>query len=161
VEYIGLSSSEMGLIYTMNGLILTFLSYFLTRWISKINLLTLYSVGAIMFSIACIGVTIVPSFLTIALFFLLFETPGEILHYPVANAITAEIAPEEHKGRYMGVLTLVLKGPQTYGPFIGGILMDFLWSNFMLFWLFFSALGIIAALACLQLKRPLRGRLKK
>jgi MFS family permease len=49
---------------------------------------------------------------------------GEILLSPVATTVVGEMAPEEVRGRYMGVWTVVWSGGASLGPAFGGLAMD-------------------------------------
>jgi len=51
-------------------------------------------------------------------------TFGEMIFFPTQQAIVANLAPEEMRGRYMPVAGLGFALPNILGPTLGGLLLD-------------------------------------
>ena len=153
VEYVGITSQEMGILYSLNGVTLALFSTHVTKWVSRFNTITVYAMGAALFSIACIGVGFTPSFIGIFLFYSVIEAFGEMLSNPSRSTLLADIAPVDKRGRYMGILTLFQREISSFGPLLGGFIMELFMSQFILYWLFYAALGFILILSTIALKR--------
>jgi MFS family permease len=78
-------------------------------------------------------------------------TIGEMLVAPVSQALTAQLAPEDMRGRYMAVFGVSWGLPFAVGPILAGLVMD----NLNPTWLWYMAglLGIIATGGFLGLHR--------
>jgi MFS family permease len=152
-KYAGMSSSEMGVAYALEGLVLAVFSYFASRWAARYNLFTVYGIGAVLFSLASLGVAVAPSFTGILFSYSLVEAFGEMLCGPSSRSIIAELSPRDQRGRYMGLLNLFHRNIVSYAPFIGGLLMDLFAPRLLLFWVFFSSFGLLAAGLCIPLRR--------
>jgi len=159
-KFVGISSSEMGVAYALEGAIMAVFSYSISRWATKFNLVTVYGIGAGLFSLSVLGVGVMPSLTGILLFYSVIEAFAEMFCTPTSNAIMAALAPEGQRGMYMGVLSLFQRTQSSYAPLIGGILMDHLAPQFLLFWLFFTAIGLIATALCLPLKKMAKSTFK-
>jgi MFS family permease len=72
-------------------------------------------------------------------------TIGEMIVMPVSQALAANFAPEEKRGRYMAVYGLLWQLPATIGPTAAGIILDNYNPN--LLWYIGGVLCAIAALA--------------
>jgi MFS family permease len=73
---------------------------------------------------------------------MLFITFGEMVVMPIGQAIVANLAPEDMRGRYMAFFGLSWTIPSAIGPWAAGIIMD----NFNPDWVWYAA-GILSALA--------------
>ncbi len=51
-------------------------------------------------------------------------TIGEMIVMPVSQALAANFAPEDMRGRYMAVFSLVWAIPATIGPGLAGLVLD-------------------------------------
>ena len=69
-------------------------------------------------------------------------TVGEMLVAPVSQAVTAALAPEHMRGRYMAIFGFSFGIPFAIGPFLAGLILDNL--NPRLLW---YAAGLVGALA--------------
>ena len=152
-KFVGISSSEMGVSYALEGAMMAIFSYFVSRWATRFNLITVYGIGAVLFSLAALGVGVMPSLTGILVSYGVIEAFAEMFCTPSSKAIMASLSPGDQRGIYMGVLSLFQREAASYAPFIGGILMDLLAPNFLLFWCLFSAQGLIGAVLCLLLKK--------
>lgn len=82
-------------------------------------------------------------------------TIGEIVVSPATMALSVNMAPENEKGRYMGVLGLFENSGWSFAPFIGGILLDAFPGRSSTPWALISLFGFLAVLGYSSLKRKL------
>jgi MFS family permease len=72
-------------------------------------------------------------------------TIGEMVIMPTSQALAANFAPEDMRGRYMAVFGLTWGIPSIFGPGLAGLVLDNL--NPDLLWYFAGLLCAVAALA--------------
>ena len=72
-------------------------------------------------------------------------TLGEIIHAPTSLAIVGEIAPQKHRGRYMGFFGISQILGMSASSLIGGVLLDLFPSQPLIIWGSIALLGIAAA----------------
>jgi MFS family permease len=80
-------------------------------------------------------------------------TVGEMVHVPVSQAYVADVAPEDMRGRYMGVSDLSWRIGFSLGPLLAGLLMDLANPHYV--WYGCLIVGLAAAVAFLMLGRRL------
>ena len=72
-------------------------------------------------------------------------TIGEMIIMPTSQALAANFAPEDMRGRYMAVFGLTWGIPSIFGPTLAGLILDNLNPN--LLWYVGAALCAVAAFA--------------
>jgi MFS family permease len=158
VKYAGLSSAEVGVSYALEGSVLAILSYSVNKWASRFNLISVYAAGALFFALASLGVGAFTTFAGVLVFYGVGEAFAEMLCGPSSRAIMARLSPSDKRGRYMGLLYIFQK-VTSYAPVVGGVLMDALAPNLMVFWLIFTILALLAGVLCFPLNRIAKDRL--
>jgi MFS family permease len=75
---------------------------------------------------------------------------------PTSTAVTADLAPADMRGRYMGMLGITWSIGFGIGPIVGGLIGDQLGANAI--WPITATTGVFAAIIFLALKRyaPMR-----
>jgi|GEM_PF-1742863 len=71
-------------------------------------------------------------------------TLGEMISSPVANAYVAALAPDDMRGRFMGILGVSWGGAAMVGPVVGITLFEY---SPPLLWIACFGLGVVAAAA--------------
>ncbi len=89
-----------------------------------------------------IGLSAFGGSLALLLAVMVVFTLGEMISSPVANAYVAALAPDDMRGRYMGVLGVSWAGAAMLGPAAGIALFE---SSPVLLWLACLVLGVVAA----------------
>jgi MFS family permease len=76
-------------------------------------------------------------------------TLGEMVHVPVSQAVVADLAPEDMRGRYMAMMGFSWIIPFAIGPLAAGVVMD----NFDPRWVWYGGglLAVVAAGGCYAL----------
>ena len=83
---------------------------------------------------------------------------GEIFVLPLGNATVAKLAPEKTIGRYMGFYAMTAVAGWSFGPYIGGKILEFLDFNFQIAWQVISLFAFSACIEYLALDLLLRKR---
>ena len=99
------------------------------------------------------------SIFTLFITALVLITIGEMIVMPVSQALAANFAPEDMRGRYMAIFSLTWAVPSTFGATTAGYIMD----NYNPNWVWYAG-GIICTIAVLGfiwLHRATRERFKE
>ena len=144
VAKLGISEAQFGSLLTLNGLLVVIFQYPLARavqgWPRRAGL----ALGALLYSLGYLSFGWISSF-PLMLLAMTVVTLGEMLFTPVAQAVAADLAPPEHRGRYLGAFGLVESFGWSGGAFLGGLLLD--WApNPQILWGAITSLGFLATL---------------
>ncbi|MEA3238714.1 MAG: MFS transporter, partial [Candidatus Bipolaricaulota bacterium] len=144
-EFVGISDVQLGIVYTLNGIIVVFFQWPAALIGGKIGTRRALTLGAILFGAGYFTVGLAHSF-----YFLLGSmtviTLGEVIFAPSATTAVANSAPEGKMGRYMGFFGLAEALGWSAGPFIGGWLIDYLSKKPVLLWGAIAAIAVTAAI---------------
>jgi MFS family permease len=137
-------------ILALNAAMVVLFQFPITRRISGYRPLNVMAVGTLLYAIGFAMYGMVSAYL----FFLaamVVITLGEMLVSPVGQAIVAQLAPEDMRGRYMAVFGFSWVIPFAIGPLLAGLVMDNLNPN--LLWLSAGVIGLVAAATFYWLER--------
>jgi MFS family permease len=115
--------------------------------------LPVLAVGAVFYALGVGSVALGSSFWAFWLSMVVL-TLGEMVLVPTGTTLTANLAPADQRGRYMGVYSLTWSLGIGLGPAIGGFLSDQIAP--VAIWYGGLAFGLVAALAFLWLGRWLQ-----
>ena len=154
VQMMGISESQLGLLYTLNGLIVVTLQVPVTHMLSGFRLTTQMAAGALIYAA---GYTFIGFCSGYAMFLIavLIVTTAEIVMSPASLALTARLAPENRKGRYMGIFGFAVSSGWSFGPLYGGLILDAAGHHPVMAWGLISVLAIASGLGYLALSRRL------
>jgi MFS family permease len=144
VDVVGISLVEMGMLFTINGLIVVFFQYWVSRLFSKANLTTTLAAGAAIYALGYLSVAFAPNFwfLVVSMVIISF---GELMVMPTQATLVANLAPPESRGRYMGFFGLFSEMGHSIGPLMGGALMDASKSTPVMLWGLICVTGFCAS----------------
>lgn len=155
MQGLGISLSEYGLVWTINGLLIVTLqplaSPLLNRYEHKIK--SQLVVGVLIMMLSFVVVQYAETF-TIFAVAMVIITIGEILVWPAIPAIANRLAPKGLEGMYQGIVTSAGSIGRMIGPFFGGVMVD-QFNMDILIWVL-CVIFIIAIIPCLLYDRPLR-----
>ena len=157
VEIVGLSESQLGFLYTLNGLLVVLLQIPATRLLSRFRLTTQLLIGALFYAVGygTIGTFVSFNYFLIAIAIVTF---GEICMSPPSLALTSHLAPEGRMGRYMGVFGFAVASGWSFGPLYGGAILDLMSHSMSAAWIVISSLAIVAGLGYWAFGRRLPDR---
>jgi MFS family permease len=122
-DQFGLGESFFGWVMTTNAGLVVLLQFPITRATEKLRRLPYLAVGALLYTLGVASVALgntFPHFIVS----MVVATLGEMIVVPTSTAITADLAPPEMRGRYMGMLGLTWTLGFGIGPILGGIIID-------------------------------------
>jgi len=130
-----------GYMMSMNAGMVVLFQFWIIKHIKKYPPMWLMVVASILYGVGYIlyGFVSAPFMFFVGMAVI---TIGEMIHIPVAQALTAHFAPEDMRGRYMAAYGLGWAIPNSAAPFLAGLVMD----NYdpYLVWYIAGILAIIA-----------------
>ncbi|MCX7641718.1 MAG: MFS transporter [Elusimicrobiales bacterium] len=150
-KYLGFTQKEIGFIFTLNGIIVIVIQYFVGKIIKTKNILKfiffsciLYGVGYLMY-----GYSLNYSY---ALFSIVVITIGEVIFSPSITAYTSYIIPSSKKGSYLGLHAMVSEFGRSFGIFLGSFFIDNVSPYFKQFpWYFVLLISVVSGIGFLKL----------
>lgn len=133
--------SGYGLILSLNAAMVVLFQFPITRRIERFPPMLMMAAGTALYAVGFAVYGFVSSY-SLFLLAMVIITVGEMLVAPVSQAVTAALAPEHMRGRYMAIFGFSFGIPFAIGPFLAGLILDNL--NPRLLW---YAAGLVGALA--------------
>jgi len=148
VDRLGFSTAQYGLLLTTNGLIVVLFQYSVARWVNHLERFKGLILGSILFAIGYLSLGWIQSF-GWSFTAILLITAGEIVFTPLTLSVAAELSPRDWRGRYMGFFALSQTLGISFGPMVGGILLDAFPTESQFIWGVISLIPFIAAVGLL------------
>lgn len=119
----GMSESLYGFIPMTNALMVIFLQVLITSQVKRRDARWMMALGSAFYGIAVLGVAFAQGFWGFWVC-MVIATIGEMILVPTSTTVAASLAPENMRGRYMGIYTVTTAVGSGVGPLIGGFLSD-------------------------------------
>ncbi len=144
------SEQSFSYILSLNAGMVVLFQFPIMRWIGRFRSLMVIVVGTLLYAVGFSMYGFVNSYLLFLLAMVII-TIGEMFVSPVSQAVIAQLAPEEMRGRYMAVSGFSWVIPFALGPLLAGLIMDNGDPN----WVWYAAgiVGLAAAGAFLLLEQ--------
>ncbi len=143
--YLGFPTKSLGLLYTINGLVIILLQLPFNKAINAIELKTRLIAGSILYAIGYLSLAWCVTWTHVAIAVVVF-TSGELVVAPVVSTYVSYLAPKGAVGRYMGAFGMVFGLGYSLGPYIGSNLYGMYPNNPLLVWGPLALFGIFAAI---------------
>ena len=157
---VGMSLTEIGYLYAINGAIVVALQLPLARFIVRFRMTTVTAVGALVYAVGYFSVAFASDFWMLAGSMVVI-TMGEIITSPSSMNLVANLSPENERGRYMGIFGLFTSTGWSLGPFVGGILYDAFNNEPYLLWGGVSLFAIVSAIGYFAMRAILSEKLDR
>ena len=122
-EMYNIPESRVGLIITANAGMVVLLQYAVTMLSKRFPNMAVMMVGALLYAVGVGSVALGNTFFAF-LISMVVMTSGELMLVPTASTTTADLAPPEHRGKYMSLFGLTWGVASGLSPLIGGFLSD-------------------------------------
>ncbi|WP_372343771.1 MDR family MFS transporter [Streptomyces sp. KL116D] len=148
----GFSSSDVGLVAAVNGVVIVALQIPLTRYIERRDPGRLLTVSSLLvgygFALTAFAGSLAAYALTVVVW-----TLGEMVNAPTQSGLVARLAPAEGRGRYQGVYTTSWSAAALVAPLGGGWVLDSAGADWL--WAGCAVLGTVTAFGYWVLMRGL------
>jgi MFS family permease len=151
--------SGYGWIISLNAAMVVLFQFWITRRLEKQKPMLMMAAGTALYAIGFAMYGFVTTYVMFALAMVII-TIGEMVVSPFSQALVAQFAPEEMRGRYMAVFGISWGAGFAIGPFLAGLVLDNLNPNWL--WYACGVLGMISALgfAALNNAHLAKGRIE-
>ena len=160
VEMVGIPEAKLGLLFAINGCMVTALQIPITKAAGGLRFTTQLAFGAMLYLIGYGSLGLFNQYWYFVMIIMVVTT-GEMLISPPSLTLVSRLAPEGRMGRYMGVYGFFMTGGWSFGPLYGGWLLDSFSHNHTLAWMLISSLALVAAVGFLVFGRRLDDRLNR
>ena len=154
-KYLGFSEAEIGLLFSINGLMVVALQYGVTRVLQAHRLTAGLAAGAVAYAAGYLAFGFAPAFWAAGAA-MAVVTLGEMAVSPGLQALGANMAPPGEKGRYLGVQGVFQQVGSSAGILVGsntiGLVSPFFQQGP---WLIVALVAVVSALGFLSLGRRL------
>jgi len=147
-KIVGISKSQLGLLYTLNGAIVIVSLIYLNKKLQNNNIFLRIGLGAIIYVLAFLGFGASINWTHLILCIVLM-TLAEMMSIPATTAATGSLAPPDRVGRYMGLYGLVQGIGWSLGPFLGSQLFEVYAGRPVLLWAMLSFSALMAGIGFL------------
>jgi MFS family permease len=139
----GISPQGYGFLLTMSAVTVILFQFWTTRRIKKYPPMLMMALGASFYMVGFSMYGFTSAYILFVLAVVLI-TVGEMIIMPVGQALAANFAPEDMRGRYLAVFSIAWALPATIGPTAAGLIMD----NYNPNWVWYAG-GILCLLSVL------------
>jgi MFS family permease len=148
VEMVGISEARLGILFTLNGLMVVLFQIVVTRLLRRFRFTTQLAWGSFLYFI---GYGMVGMFVGFDYFVMAIcvVSLGEVVMSPPGLTLTSHLAPKGRVGRYMGVRGFFETAGWSLGPLYGGIFLDKFAQQPAVAWLLISSLALVAGVGYL------------
>jgi MFS family permease len=143
-------ASGYGMLLSLNAAMVVFLQFPITRRIEKLPPMLMMALGTLLYAIGFSMYGFVAAY-SLFMLAMIIITIGEMIVAPVSQALVANFAPAEMRGRYMAVAGLSWGIPFAVGPYLAGLILDGPQPQ----WLWYAAgfIGLLSTVGFLSLHR--------
>jgi MFS family permease len=140
----GFSPSAYGFFLTTSAITVVLFQFWVTRQIKHRSPFLMMALGTVFYAIGFSLIGLVSAYVLFLLASVVI-TIGEMIMMPTSQALAANFAPVEMRGRYMAVFGLSWAVPAMIGPGAGGWILD----NFNPNWLWYGG-GVLCIISALS-----------
>lgn len=154
VEMVGITESQLGWLYTLNGILVVSCQILITRLFAKRKYTVQLAIGSFIYAFGYTVVGLISSFHLFILAIMVITT-GEMIMSPPSLALTSKMAPEGRMGRYMGIFGFFVASGWSFGPMYGGFILDHFGHTPLLAWGIISSLALVSGIGYIYLTKIL------
>ncbi len=151
VRDLGLSVASFGLLFSLNCLLIVVLEVPINAMTAHWSHRRTLALGALLSGAGFGAMAFARDFWTLALTVVIW-TFGEMLFFPASAAYATDIAPDERRGEYSGLYTMVFSVAFAIGPWAGTVVLEDFGAGVL--WGITFVLGAVAAAMFLRIPEP-------
>jgi MFS family permease len=146
----GFSAATYGALISINGVLIILFELLIVSRVQRMDPRPVIALGYLLNGIG-FGVTGLAHTVPLLAATVVVWTTGEMLYSPMAAAHMSGLAPEQYRGRYMGILTTTWSLGMIAGPTLGTMLFE---RHEAILWSACAVLGVVSAILVMQRQHP-------
>ena len=154
VNTVGISQTQLGVLYTINGLMVVFLQFPIMAALRRLPLTKQLAAGAFVYAVGYSLVGFASGF-AFLIACMVIITLAEIMVSPASLTLVANLSSAGKYGRHMGLYGFFNMAGWSFGPTVGGALLDVFKTQPHLMWITISQLAVAACVLYLLFGRTL------
>lgn len=123
VNRLGFPENKIGWFFSLQGLAVVLFQYHTAKLVSKIRLTSALAIGCALYAVGYGSIGFMVTFWAIGAGVIL-SALGEMCVLPAGHSLTSNIAPDNKRGRFLGLYVLANQGGMAAGIFMAGVLME-------------------------------------
>jgi len=143
VDSIGITRSQLGMLYGINGLMVVLLQYPVSSILKKMRLTRQLALGGAVYAVGYFMVGLAPGYMFLIVCMVIITTAEMIVSPPSLTLVANLSTPGKH-GLYMGVFGLFQTAGWSLGPMVGGAILDTFMSEPLIMW---SSIALMATVS--------------
>ncbi len=143
-EVRGIPTSEVGMVFGLNGLLVVLLQERVGRFISRRNAIKWLTYGSIIYYVSYSLVAFIGNFY-LAMVDVVAITMGEMIVSPLSQALAMNMAEADRRGQYMGLFNLATSIGRSVGSVLASETMQVYLYNPVILWQILSLPALLAA----------------
>ncbi|MEO0216512.1 MAG: MFS transporter [candidate division WOR-3 bacterium] len=151
VNRVGITKSQLGILFSINGFMVVFFQYFITNLIPDKKELNALWVGSLFYAIGYLSVGFARDF-SFLIISMVIITIAEMVITPSSQSYASKIANYENRGRYLAFYNLAQTFGWAFGPLLGGILLDLFPGRSIFNWGIICIIALSSALCFISYK---------
>lgn len=151
VNRVGITKSQLGLLFSVNGFMVALFQYFITHFIPDKKELEALWIGALIYGVGYLSIGFASNF-GFLIISMVIITVAEMVITPSSQTYASKLARPENRGRYMAFYNLAQTFGWAFGPLLGGILLDTFSGRNPFIWVFVSGLAVVSAVGFILFK---------
>jgi MFS family permease len=152
----GVPPQGYGILVSISAVTVVLFQFWVTRRVKNYPPMLMMALGSAFYMIGLSSYAFITQYALFAAAIILI-TIGEMIIMPVSQALAANFAPTDMRGRYMAVFALAWYLPSTFGPLLAGLILDNYNPN--LVWYAAGILSLLAGCGFLWLHHTARSHL--
>jgi MFS family permease len=157
-DFHNIKLQQFGYLMSMNAAIVVIFQFWVSRKIKRFAPMITLGVGTLFYMIGFSLDGFTNTYLWF-IFAMIIITIGEMIVSPTSQALIAQLAPEDKRGRYMALFSFSWMIPSMIGPLAAGIILD----NYNPNWVWYAGgiLTFISAVGYMSLHSAVKKRISQ
>jgi len=140
--------NQSSLLFSVNALIVVLFQYSTTRWASRFSPFLMMAVGALIYALALGSIPFLKTFVFFIVAMMVL-TIGEMVINPTVTSYVSNLAPDNMRARYMGMLEMVYRVAMGTSPLVAGLINDLVAPSWI--WVYGSLITLVGAAGFISL----------
>ncbi len=155
VNRVGITKSQLGVLFSINGFMVVIFQYFITGFIPDKKELSALWIGSLIYAMGYLSLGFATGFLSL-IFSMILITIAEMVITPSSQSYASKIARPENRGRYLAFYNLAQTFGWAFGPMLGGVLLDTFPGRSIFIWAIIAFIALLSTIGFIVYKNNVK-----